>query len=192
MHREIYGNSCPTRCNYIQFIHICKPLYMFRVVSPPIIRCSCRCIHSIHLTLVKPYLQRDWTGTAVPVQSRSQQIAVTGLLMPHAVDTGIWALYNWWRYHPKHVERITDINKLYIVAFCWTIIGMFIWCLTFHIVIIADMQQVWINEYNIKSYGLTYWLVINWFLNKSKSKLFRLMCLYFLTFIASLLNSHWT
>jgi len=49
VHREIYANNCPTRCNYIQFIYICKPLYIlvFRVVSPPIIRSSCHCVHSI-------------------------------------------------------------------------------------------------------------------------------------------------
>ena len=27
--------------------------------------------------------------------------------------------------HPKHVARFTDINKLYIVASCWTIIGIY-------------------------------------------------------------------
>jgi hypothetical protein len=42
----IYANKCPTRCNYIQFIYICKLLCMFRVVSPPIIRSSCHCLHS--------------------------------------------------------------------------------------------------------------------------------------------------
>ena len=46
----MYANNYPTRCNYIQFIYICKPLYMFRLVSPPIIRTSCHCIHSICLT----------------------------------------------------------------------------------------------------------------------------------------------
>jgi hypothetical protein len=43
----IYVNNCPTRCNYIQFIYVCKLLYMFRVVSPSIIRSSCHCIHTI-------------------------------------------------------------------------------------------------------------------------------------------------
>jgi len=44
---EIYANNCPTRCNYIQFNYVCKPLYMFRVVFTPIIRSSCHCTHSI-------------------------------------------------------------------------------------------------------------------------------------------------
>jgi hypothetical protein len=91
----IYVNNCPTRCNYIQFIYICKLLYMFRVISPPIIRSSHHCIHSI------------WTwreGTPGPVQSRSRQVAVTVTLMPDAVDTVTWAPDDGWRYHPKHVE----------------------------------------------------------------------------------------
>ena len=106
-----YANNCPTRCNNIRFIYVCKPLYMFRVVSPPIIRSSCHCIHS-------------WS---VPVQSRSRQVhvAVTVLPIRDAVDTVTWAPDDGWRYHPKHVERFTDINKLYTVASCWTIIGIY-------------------------------------------------------------------
>jgi len=42
----LYANNCPTRCNYTQFIYICKPLYMFREVSPPIIKISCHYIYS--------------------------------------------------------------------------------------------------------------------------------------------------
>jgi len=81
VHREIYVTNCPTRCNCVQFIYICKPVYKFRVLSIPLIRSSCHCIHSISSR------ERDWTGTAVPVQSRSQQVAVTVLLVPDAVDT---------------------------------------------------------------------------------------------------------
>jgi len=44
VHRVIYGNNYPTRCNNIQYIYICKMLYVFRVVSPPIIRSSSHCI----------------------------------------------------------------------------------------------------------------------------------------------------
>jgi len=36
-----------------------------------------------------------------------------GSLMPDTVDTGTWAPDDGWRYHPKHVEQFTDINKLY-------------------------------------------------------------------------------
>jgi len=40
-------NNYPTRCNNMQLIYICKLLYMFRVVFPPIIRSSYHCIYSI-------------------------------------------------------------------------------------------------------------------------------------------------
>jgi len=36
-----------------------------------------------------------------------------------------WAPDDGWRYHPKYVERLTNINKLYIAASCWTIIGIY-------------------------------------------------------------------
>jgi len=95
-------NNCPTRFNNIQFIYICKLLYMFRAVCAPIIRSSYHC--HCH------------------VQSRSRQVAVTVSLMPDTVYTVIWAPDDGWRYRPKHVEQLTDINKLYIVASCWIII----------------------------------------------------------------------
>jgi hypothetical protein len=44
--------------------------------------------------------------------------------MPDAVDTVIFAPDDEWRYHPKHVLQFTDINKLYIVASCWTSIDI--------------------------------------------------------------------
>jgi len=74
-------------------------------------------------------MERLWNRNVkeVPVQSRSRQVAVTGLLMPDAVDTVTWAPDDGWRHHPKHVERFTDINKLGIVASCWTITGTYIY-----------------------------------------------------------------
>jgi len=39
--------------------------------------------------------------------------------MPDAVDTVACAPDNEWKYHPKHVEQFTDINKLCNVASCW-------------------------------------------------------------------------
>ena len=46
VHCVICVNNYPTSCNNIQFIYICKLLYMFQVVSPPIIRSSYYCIYS--------------------------------------------------------------------------------------------------------------------------------------------------
>ena len=42
---------------------------------------------------------------------------------PDAVDTVVCALYDGWRYHPKHVQQFPDINKLCNVASCWIYIG---------------------------------------------------------------------
>jgi len=60
----------------------------------------------------------------LPVQSLSRQVAVTVVLMTNVVATVTWAPDDGWRYHPKHVEQFTDINKLFIVASWWTIIGI--------------------------------------------------------------------
>jgi len=39
--------------------------------------------------------------------------------MPDAVDTVVCAPDVGWKYHPKHVERFPDKNKLCNVASCW-------------------------------------------------------------------------
>jgi len=69
--------------------------------------------------------ERDWMGTAVSIQSRSRQVAVTVSIIPDTVYTVIWAPDDGWWYHPKHVERFTDINKMYIAASCWIIIDTY-------------------------------------------------------------------
>jgi len=67
-------------------------------------------VSGITVTVTATCRERHWMETAVPIQSRSRQVAVTP-------DGGR-------RYHPKHVERFTDRIKLYIVASC-TIIGTY-------------------------------------------------------------------
>ena len=69
----------------------------------------------ISKTVTATCRERDLTGTAAPGQ----------LLMPGAVDTLTLVPDDGWRYHPKLVERFTDINKQYIVASCLTIIGIY-------------------------------------------------------------------
>ena len=102
----------PTSCNVTQFIYICKLLYMFRVVSPPIIRSTHNCIYSIW------YLSDRYCYLPLP-----RQVAVTVWQVPDAVDTVVCAPDDGWRYHPKHVEQFTDINKLCYVASCWIYTG---------------------------------------------------------------------
>jgi len=50
---------------------------------------------------------------------------VTVSIMPDTVYTLLWAPDDGWSYHPKHVEQFADINKLCIVASCWTIIDTY-------------------------------------------------------------------
>ena len=44
-------------------------------------------VSGINKTVTATCRERDWTRTAVPVQSRSRQVAVTVLLMPDTEDT---------------------------------------------------------------------------------------------------------
>ena len=44
--------------------------------------------------------------------------------IPDAVDTVVCAADDGWRYHPKHVERFPDMNKVCKVASCWIYIGI--------------------------------------------------------------------
>jgi hypothetical protein len=44
-------------------------------------------------------------------------VFVTPLLLSAAPDDG-------WKYHPKHVEQFSDINKLCNVASCWIYIAI--------------------------------------------------------------------
>jgi hypothetical protein len=46
-------------------------------------------------------------------------------IMPDTADTVISAADFEWSYHSKHVEQSANINKLYIVASCWTIIDIY-------------------------------------------------------------------
>jgi hypothetical protein len=79
MYSKIYVNNCPTRCNNIQFIYICKPLYMFRVVTPLIIRSSYHCTCSI-------WHYRDRTATCLERDSmrtsNTSNIKYSKILVP--------------------------------------------------------------------------------------------------------------
>jgi hypothetical protein len=41
-----------------------------------------------------------------------------------AVDTVVCTPDDGWKYHPKHVEKFPDINKLCNVTSCWIYIGI--------------------------------------------------------------------
>ena len=57
-------------------------------------------------------------------------ILVKPVLIPDTVDTVtdqdrvVCAPDDGWRYHPKYIEQVTDINKMCNVASCWIYIGI--------------------------------------------------------------------
>ena len=98
--------------------------YMFRVVSPPIIRStqlstpSCTC-----QTVTATCRCRGGVGG---VSSSISSTIAAGKQVPDTVDTVVCAFDDGWRYHPKRVEQFLDINKLCNVASCriiyWNIV----------------------------------------------------------------------
>ena len=67
-----------------------------------------------YLALVRPVLlatcrERGWMRTEFSSSCR------------YSVMSSWW----WVKYHPKHVEQLIDLNKLYSVASCWIIIAIF-------------------------------------------------------------------
>jgi hypothetical protein len=68
------------------------------------------------------------TLRAVPTFPRWRQVAVTVWQIPDAVDTVLYAPEDGWKYHPKHVEQIPDINELCNIASFWMCIGIYLRC----------------------------------------------------------------
>jgi hypothetical protein len=69
--KKIYSNIYPTRCNVTHFIYIWKLLYMFRVVSPPIIRSAYNYVFSIwylsHRYCYLPLSKKSWNRSECAV-----------------------------------------------------------------------------------------------------------------------------
>jgi hypothetical protein len=78
-------------------------------------------LHLQYLALMGllPLLVVDVDGWELQFPS-SHVHAVTVLLMPDTVGAVLWAPEDGWKYHPKHVEHLTDINKLYTEVY-WTV-----------------------------------------------------------------------
>jgi hypothetical protein len=90
------------------------------VVLLPIIRSAYNCIYSIWychtVTAICRYRGRVGTGFNSSTKAADSSNGVT---IPDAVDTVVCAPDYGWKYHPKHVEQFSDINKLCNVASCW-------------------------------------------------------------------------
>ena len=93
---------------------------MFRAVSPPIIRSTYNCIYSIW------YLSKRWNCRAVPTLPRQRQVAVTVWQVPDAVYTVVCVPDDGWRYRPKHVEQLPEINIRCNVVSCWICIRIYL------------------------------------------------------------------
>ena len=81
-----------------------KLLYMFRVVSPPIIRNT--------TVFTASGTCQNFTATChycgrVTTLPQKRQVAVTVWQVPDAVNTVVCATDDGWRYHPKHVEQFS-------------------------------------------------------------------------------------
>ena len=91
----VFSHSTTNKCDVSQFIYFCKTLYMFLTGFPSIIRSS------------KLHIQR--------------QVFVRPLLLPAASSLYVqfWAPDDGLKNRLKHVQRLTEINKLRNVASCW-------------------------------------------------------------------------
>ena len=82
----------PTSCNVSQFIYFCKTLYMFQTGFLSIIKSS-----KLHIQRQVPYLSDQYLALYVQ----------------------FWAPDDGRKTRLKHVERLTEINKLWNFATCW-------------------------------------------------------------------------
>jgi len=63
MHHESVSITVQLEATMFSFLYFCKLLYMFRVVTPPIIRSTYNCSHSIwHWSNHLCYLPLWWRG----------------------------------------------------------------------------------------------------------------------------------
>jgi len=88
-------------------LYFCKLLYMFRVVTPPIITSTYNCNYSIwhwsnRLCYLPALSWRSWNF----VQSWNF-VAETVWPVPDAVITVMCAADDGWSYHPKHAKQFT-------------------------------------------------------------------------------------
>jgi hypothetical protein len=79
-----------------------------------------------YLALITPVLLPVVNVAGRHAQSRSRQVAdsSTGLIYARYFRYSGMSSWCWVKYHPKYVEQLTDLNKMYSVASCWIIIAI--------------------------------------------------------------------
>jgi len=88
-------------------IYFCKTLFMFQTVFPPIIRSS------------KLHIQRQVFDRPILLPAASLARLAAGSSIGLTLYVQFWAPDDGRKNHLKHVERLTEINKLWNFAFCW-------------------------------------------------------------------------
>ena len=107
----IYINNCPMRRSTKQSIYYsASSLYMFRVLTTPIIRSTQNSNYSLRYGAA--------TSSLATLQGGSRTV-------PEAVVTVLCTPDNGYSWHSKHVEwTCRIINRLLCVASCWKIINI--------------------------------------------------------------------
>jgi len=75
-------------------------------------------VSGINETVTATCGERGWTGRPSTFTTGSS----TGLINAKYCRYSVMSSWWWVKYHPKHVEQLTVLNKLYSVASCWIII----------------------------------------------------------------------
>jgi len=101
-------------------------VYLYLQTAPHV---SC-CISTHHQELISLYLQYVALLRPLLLPVVSHPVTFTtgssnGLSNARYCRYSVMSSWWWWKYHPKHVEQLTDINKLYIFASCWIIIAIY-------------------------------------------------------------------
>jgi len=74
--------------------------------------------HILHVSRVR--INETCTATWRPATFTTG--SSTGLINARYCRYSVMGAWWWVKYHPKHVEQLKDLNKLYFVASCWIII----------------------------------------------------------------------
>ena len=114
--RMVFVRVQPIRCNDSQCIYFCKTLYMFQTVIPSIIRSSKLHIQRQVLVFLRPILLPAANLARLAAGSSNGQYRSDKYL---TLYVQFWAPDDGRKNFLKHVERLTEINKLWNVASSW-------------------------------------------------------------------------
>ena len=95
---------------------------MFRVVFHPSSGAhnSVSTVSGINETVTVTCHGRGCTGRSATSATGNSNGLINVRYCRYSVMNSWW----WMKYHPKHVEQLTGLNKLYSVASCWIIIAI--------------------------------------------------------------------